>query len=135
MKMVKTLVFLASTSIVLSTVAVAGAPKKKKEVQRIHQDRVLSVSSDSISISHQSIDQKASLEDKGKRVMKDVVRVYKINSWTEVQVDGKRATPSDIKTGMAVTVSGSAPTNADGDGGVAATIIAHTAKALGKPGV
>src|SRR5690349_7858300 len=113
MKRYRQAVFVAGVSIALSARSIALPPAPKKKLEPIRQDRVVSVGSTSISISHSSIDWKGAAASGKQAARKEIVRSYQINQWTEVQVDGKRASPGDIKAGMAVTVSSSAPINSE----------------------
>lgn len=107
-------------------VAVLAGDKKKSPLLPVIQDRVLSASSNSITISHSSLDYTRS-NAKTPPVRKDRTVTYEVTQFTNVEVNGRRANPSDVRTGMAVSVSSSDPVGPDGQGGVATTIIAHDA--------
>jgi hypothetical protein len=107
----------------------AGAKSKPKAtpVPRSEEDRIISVSSSSISIQHEhwakSFDKKETKET--------VTKNYKITNYTEILVNGEKAKVGDLKAGMAVSVDATAASGLDkpdpSDGGVANTINAHPA--------
>jgi hypothetical protein len=126
MKNIKALALCGASIVAIAISSYAGTAPKE-DPRKIHQDQVVSVSSDSISIAHRSVDQKATAAAK-KTIYKETVKVYQIKlPLTEIQVDGKRATPSDIRVGMAATVSARTP-DSDGSVGLATMIVVHTVK-------
>jgi len=126
-KILLSLVLLAGLGLSLPAHGKSHMSKAVKPFNKIEEATISAISDTSITTTHKK-DKLAATE---KHAKPTVTKTYKITFFTEIQVDGKKATVKDLHSGMAVTISADPPSGVSevngSDGGDARTILAHDA--------
>jgi len=130
--------------IAVSLPSIASAGSAAEPFNKIQEPTITAITDTTITVTH-TRDRQKKPSKKGHKSDTDatpnpadtVTKTYQITALTDIEVNGQSASASDLKVGMAVSVSADPPSDLSApdptNGGVARTILAHDAPASDTP--